>query len=58
MGDPEKEVDVEVAGQKFRAKNYRLIDLIWLPLVLGPELAIASMPAPVNLNSGKHSSLK
>ena len=30
-----KEVDLEVAGQKIRAKGYRLLDLIWLPLVLG-----------------------
>ena len=35
MGEDDKEVEAEIAGQKFRAKNYRLIDLIWLPLVLG-----------------------
>lgn len=29
------ELDVEVAGQKVRAKGYRLVDLIWLPMVLG-----------------------
>ena len=34
MGEDENDVDLEVAGQKFRAKNYRLIDLIWLPMVL------------------------
>ena len=30
-----REVDFEVAGQKIRAKGYRLIDLIWLPMVFG-----------------------
>ncbi len=33
--DDAKEVDLTVAGQHVRAKGYRLIDLIWLPLVLG-----------------------
>ena len=28
----------------------------FVPLVLGPELAIAKIPAPVNLNSGWSSS--
>ena len=30
-----QEVDLTVAGQHVRAKGYRLIDLIWLPMVLG-----------------------
>lgn len=29
------EIDLEVAGQKVRTKGYRLVDLIWLPMVLG-----------------------
>lgn len=33
--DDNKEVDLTVAGQHVRAKGYRLIDLIWLPMVLG-----------------------
>lgn len=35
MAESEKEIDVEVAGQHVRAKGYRLVDLIWLPMVLG-----------------------
>ena len=35
MTDEEaKELDLTVAGQHVRAKGYRLIDLIWLPMVL------------------------
>lgn len=30
-----KELDLEVAGQKVRARGYRLIDLVWLPMILG-----------------------
>lgn len=35
MTDDDKEIDLEIAGQKVRARGYRLIDLVWLPLVLG-----------------------
>lgn len=36
MADEEKgELDVEIAGQKLRSKGYRLLDLIWLPMVMG-----------------------
>lgn len=31
----DQELDVSIAGQSVRAKGYRLVDLIWLPLVLG-----------------------
>ena len=30
-----QEIEATIAGQSVRAKGYRLIDLIWLPLVLG-----------------------
>lgn len=36
MPDPaDQELDLEIAGQKIRTKNYRLLDLIWLPVFLG-----------------------
>lgn len=28
------EIDAEIAGQKLRAKGYRLVDLVWLPLMI------------------------
>ena len=34
-GDEQKEVDVEIAGQKVRAKGYRLMDLLWIIVVAG-----------------------
>lgn len=33
--DSGQELDLEVGGQKVRAKGYRLIDLIWLPMIFG-----------------------
>ena len=30
-----REIEGELAGQKFRAKGYRLVDLIWLPMIFG-----------------------
>lgn len=30
----DQELDLEVGGQKIRTKGYRLIDLIWLPMIL------------------------
>lgn len=36
MTDAEgNEIDVTVAGQHIRAKGYRLLDVIWLPVALG-----------------------
>lgn len=31
----DNELEVDVAGQKVRARGYRLIDLVWLPMFLG-----------------------
>lgn len=33
--DEAKELDLTIAGQHVRTKGYRLLDLIWLPMVLG-----------------------
>lgn len=35
MAEESGELDLEVAGQKVRAKGYRLVDLIWLPMIFG-----------------------
>lgn len=31
----EQEIELDVAGQKFRTRGYRLVDLIWFPLACG-----------------------
>lgn len=32
---PDQEIDLQIAGQHVRTKGYRLLDLIWLPMILG-----------------------
>ena len=39
----DKEIDATIAGQHVRAKGYRLIDLIWLPLVAGVGYTVITL---------------
>lgn len=34
MDDSGKELEVKIAGQEARAKGYKLLELIWLPILL------------------------
>lgn len=43
--DADKEIDAEIAGQKLRARGYRLIDLVWLPMVLAMGWQIVTQQA-------------